>query len=354
MPTGLEGFIKTLQSSGDDGGSYALDMLKKNPTWIQPIVTSMIDGLFLPEALLRNGPPNNGSIAYREAEPMYADDDIEIVGEWGTYPALTFSRGPIRMSATQKRGAAIVLSQQMIDRGDAAQFVENARRATNTFAKHWSKVFLREVLANTGIPQMTARAMTTEDGWHGESENTGIRKDMAMAKFLIQQAKPEGDARTDEQYNFEPDTLVIHPLTATMLITNGEINKIYENSPEIVNAPIYKLAEPRSLFGLTVLKSWEMPVDPLSGMPTKALMLQRKKLGFISDERPFRTTPLYENKDNETWRSNMSRISTMAIDNPKAALWINGINGVNTTDNDFSSGGGSNATRTGATSDRGV
>lgn len=334
MPSGLEDFIKTLQSSGDKGGWYALDQLKKNPTWITPVVTSMIEGLFLPEAILRKGPPNNGSVVYREAEPMYADDDIEIVGEWGTYPALTFSRGPIRMSATQKRGAAIVLSEDMARRGDAAQFVENARRATNTFAKHWSKVFLKEVLTNAGIPQMTSRAATVEDGWHGESLLTGIRKDMAMGKFNIQNARPEGDARADESYEFEPDTLVIHPLTATALITNSEINEIYEKSPAIVNAPIYSMVEPRTLFGLTILKSWEMPVDPTTGLPTKALMLQRRKLGFISDERPFRTTPLYENKDNETWRSNMSRISTMAIDNPKAALWINGINGVNAQDND--------------------
>lgn len=331
---GLEDFIKTLQSSGDKGGWYALDMLKKNPTWIQPIVTNMISGLFLPEELLRKGPPNNGSIAFRESEPLYADDDIEIVGEWGTYPALTFSRGPLRMSATQKRGAAIVMSQQMIDRGDAAQFVENARRATNTFAKHWSKVFLREVMGNAGIPQMTSRAASLEDGWYGETANTGIRKDFAMAKFQIQNARPDGDERADESFNFEPDTLVIHPLTATALITNNEINEIYKNSPEVVNAPIYKLVEPRTLFGLTILKSWEMPVDPTTGLPTKALMLERKKLGYISDERPFRTTPMYENKDNESWRSNMSRISTMAIDNPKCALWINGINGVNAENND--------------------
>lgn len=333
MATGLENFMKTLQSSGDQGPSYALDMLKKNPTWIQPIVTNMVQGLFLPESILRKGPPApSGAVAYREAEPLYADDDIEIVGEWGTYPALTFSRGPIRMSATQKRGAAIVMSQQMIDRGDASQFVENARRATNTFARHWSKVFLTNVLANADIPQMTVGASSLVDGWHGDGTDgdgkTFIRKDIAKAKYLVQNAKPEGDERVNERYGFEPNTLVVHPLTPTAWINSDEINKIFLNSPEVDKSFVYKFMEPNQLFGLNIMKSWDMPIDEETGNPSKALLLERNKLGFISDERPFRTTPMYEDKDNESWRSNMSRISTMAIDNPKAAIWLNGINGV--------------------------
>lgn len=328
MPAG--DFMKTLQASGDKGPSYALDQLRKNPTWIQQIVLEMSTGLFLPEAVLRKGPPAvSGAIAYREAEPLFSDDDISVVGEFGTYPAMTSSRGPVRVSATQKRGGSIFLSQEMIGRGAAAEFAENTKRATNTFARTWSKVFLNEVLTNPDVPQMTVRAAVLEDGWHGEDElevvgGQGIRKDLANAQYEIQNAYK---GQIEQKYGYNANTLVLHPLTGTSFINNDELNKIFMMSDKVSESLVYKFTAPKRFFNTDIMYSWDMPVDS-EGVPTKALLLERNTLGFISDERPFRTTPLYENKDNETWRSNMSRISTMAIDNPKAAIWLNGINGI--------------------------
>jgi hypothetical protein len=219
----------------------------------------------------------------------------------------------------------------MIDRGAATEFAENTKRATNTFARTWSKVFLNEVLTNPDVPQMTVRAATLEDGWHGEDElavvgGQGIRKDLANAQYEIQNAHKD---IVEQKYGYNANTLVLHPLTGTSFINNDELNKIFMMSDKVSESLVYKFTAPKRFFNTDILYSWDMPVDS-EGVPTKALLLERNTLGFISDERPFRTTPMYENKDNETWRSNMSRISTMAIDNPKAAIWLNGINGVHT------------------------
>jgi hypothetical protein len=78
-------------------------------------------------------------------------------------------------------------------------------------------------------------------------------------------------------------------------------------------------SEPEKAFGLRLVTSWRLD-------PDKAILLESKTVGGISDERVLGSTPLYEHKPTETWRCDVSRMSAVFIDQPKAGVVITGIN----------------------------
>lgn len=305
------------------GPSYTLDQLRKNPSWIQQIAYRLADNIFIADYLLRKGPPaTGGAIAFKEAEPLFATTQPDVIAEYGEIPSTDFTTGGYVTRATTKRGFGVRMSQEMIDRNDTATFARNTTKAINTMKLGWDRLFFNEVKTNAQIPTMTSSLAAVSGGWLDAT--TGIRKDVANAMYEIQSA--HGPNSTDERFNYEPDTLVVHPALVSAWIDNEEINKVFMASDKVDEAPRYKFVFPRKFFGLNIVTSFEMPVNG-SGEPSAALMLQRNETGFISDERPFRVTPMYEDKDTESWRSNMTRISTMGIDNPLSAIWITGIDG---------------------------
>lgn len=307
------------------GPSYTLDVLRKNPSWIQQIAYKLAENIFLADYLLRKGPPaTGGAIAFREAEPLFATTQPDVIAEYGEIPSTDFQIGGMVTRATTKRGFGVRMSQEMLDRNDTATFARNTQKAINTMKLGWDRLFFENFRNHPSIPTMVSSTSTVASGWMNDSVGRGIRKDVAKAIYEVQRAT--GDNSADERFNYEPDTLVLHPAVTSSWIDNDEINKVFMSSDRVDESPRYRFLFPRKFFNLNIVTSFEMPVNA-SGVPTAALLLQRNETGFISDERPFRVTPMYEDKDTESWRSNMTRISTMGIDNPKSALWITGING---------------------------
>lgn len=314
-------------SSWGKGPSYTLDQLRKNPSWIQSIAYKLAENIFIADYLLRKGPPaTGGAIAFKEAEPLFATSQADVIAEYGEIPSTEFTTGGYVTRATTKRGFGVRMSQEMLDRNDTATFARNTTKAVNTMKLGWDRLFFNEFKAHPGITSVlssTVGQSGNTEGWLGAT--TGIRKDVAKALYTIKTA--HGPDSTDERYDYTPDTLVVHPALTSAWIDNEEINKVFMASDKVDEAPRYRFVFPRKFFGLTIVESFEMPVNE-DGNPTAALLLQKNETGFISDERPFRATPLYEDKDTESWRSNMTRISTMGIDNPLSAVWITGIDGV--------------------------
>jgi len=151
-----------------------------------------------------------------------------------------------------------------------------------------------------------------------DQANSKIRHDIAEATSVIEDSGPEGQA--ENYFGFSPDTLVIGRRTRTDLITSDDFMKAY--SDKLVDqSPAYTGTLPGNFVGLNVMVSREM--DRLA--PGRALLLERNTVGGIGDERPLRVTPLYERRENESWRSDVVRQSAIVLDQPKAALWLTGV-----------------------------
>lgn len=299
-------------SSSQDGGRLTVADYLKSPTRVRNVVLNMMDQQFIADALLRKGPAaDSGAVVYREAEPLFADDDASIVGEYGEIPAAETTRGTPRALYTVKRGLAVKISEEMRTRNDTGLLQDEMRKVRNTMVRAWDRVFMNAILTNPDVNTVAS------DGWvDGGTTAPSIRGDIAEARFQIQSAYYGDDE--DNKFGYDPDVLILNPATANNFLDSDEVNKVFAGGNIADENLRYTGKMPRKFFGLNVLQSWQVP-------ESTAIVMQRNMAGFISDERPLRGTPLYEDKPRETWRSDFTRASAVGVDNPGAITLIEGV-----------------------------
>ena len=301
--------------SVQDGPRITVSQMVKQPTLIPKRIISDLEQQFIVDALLRRLPASqSGSYIYEESTPLFADGEAAIVEEFGEIPTISGRLGERRVAVTVKRALAMLVSQEMVNRNNVDRVNTQIKQIRNTMVRTWETAFLQALINHPDVLAQNAIA-----GWNNSGGLANLRRDIAEAQFKIENAAPADDV--DNYFGFSPDTLVIGKRTRTDLITSDDFNKVYKESGLNTQAPIYKGTLPGDFFGLTIMVSREL--DRLA--PGKALLLERKTVGGIGDERPLRATPLREDPDRETWRSNIVRQSAIVLDQPKAACWINGV-----------------------------
>lgn len=282
----------------------------KNPALVPQIVLDLTRAQFIGDALLRPGPiASGGSVMWKEATPLFSLESDEIVAEYAEIPGVEFDAPILHTKATVKRGLSVKASQEMIDRDDVNTLMDNMRRARNTLVRTYDKQFMATIFNNPNVP-----VLASSGSWTGTGST--IRHDLAAAALLIQSAYAGTD--TDQRFGYDPDTIVINNTTGSQWLDSDEIAKVFQGSPLASESLRYTGKLPKKFFSFDVLKSWQVPANT-------ALLLERGTVGFISDERPLRGTSLYEDRPRETWRSDFTRMTVMAADNPKAACIITGI-----------------------------
>jgi hypothetical protein len=140
-----------------------------------------------------------------------------------------------------------------------------------------------------------------------------------MADILI--GKKTVRTQKDQQGNefgFRPNTIVLNDGAETDLLLNADIRQLFRGSAAPQN-PIFQGQWNTNMMQLNWLFSPRMDAD-------KCLLLEAKTAGFIGDDVPMQSTPLYyERQETETWRSDTKRWSAMGVDQPLAAVVIEGI-----------------------------
>ncbi len=198
----------------------------------------------------------------------------------------------------------------MRDRNDIGVLRDYMTQVSNTLVRGWDRLFFNALLNHPQVQALT--------GGNWFTAPTTIRSDIAEAVRLIS-AAAHSTTEPDSRYEYVGDTLVINQTTASEFIDSDEVNQVFAGSPLADEQLRYTGKMPKKFFGLNVIRSWQVPDNT-------AIVLMRRRVGFISDERPMRATPMYEDRPRETWRSDFTRSSVVAIDNPKAAVKITGIN----------------------------
>jgi len=298
-----------------DGIRVTVNALVKNPTLIPKRLISDLQQEFISDAVLRKLPPTtSGSYVYEESTPLFADDtSMPIIEEFGEFPVITGQVGERKVAFTLKRGAGVVVSEEMRRRNDMDRLNTQITQARNTMTRTWETTFLSAVFNH---PDVLTRAAAF--AWSNASST--IRKDLALGAKQIKDATPTG--LTDNYFGFKPDTLIIGHTTETDLLVSDDFNKALNSAgPLAAQNTGYTGTLTSNFFGFTVMLSREL--DRL--FPGKALLLQRRVVGGIGDERPLWTTPLKRDDDRETYRTNMGRQSAVVIDQPKSALVITGV-----------------------------
>lgn len=299
--------------SQQDGPRVTVQSMIKNPTIVPARVITDLEQMFITNALLRKLPPtDSGMVQYDESTPLFADGLAEIVEEFGEIPTIGGRLGARKVVFTLKRALAILVSVEMRNRNNIDRVNKQIKQVRNTMVRSWETAFFQALLAHPDVLSYNVTNL-----W--DTVNGKPQLDISEASLLVENAAPTEDP--DNYFGFEPDTLVIGKRTKTDLIQNDKFNALFRQSPLTNIAPEYKGTLPGEFYGLKIMVSREM--DRLA--PNKALLLEAKTVGGISDERPLSATPLYEDKPRETWRSDTVRQSAIAIDQPKAAVWLNNI-----------------------------
>lgn len=290
-----------------DGPKLQVQDFIKQPKMVQSLVVGALNKKFIAEGLLRDaGGTPSGVYTYREEEPQYADG-FEVVEEYGEIPTTEAKAGAKRAIFTVKGGGAFLISKEMRQRNDIDAVNRRMRQIRNGFTRFWDKR-MWDAMKAAQIPTLAA----SNGAWNNPSSK--ILYDAGKAKELVHLAASEND----DELEYEPDTIVIHTSRVDSFVFNDEIKQFWLHTPNAQRSPYYTGDTLKSLSGLNV---WSTPWIPQD----QALVLQKKTVGFYGDENPLEATPMYELREKQTWRSDVTRRTGIGIDQPKAAVWIQGI-----------------------------
>jgi hypothetical protein len=302
-----------------DGPKWTVSQLVKSPTRVPNLVKNMVQDSVLADWVLRKGPhAAGGAVVYEQQVALYAANGAEIVAEFGEIP---MTESPMTLpitAATTKRGLGFKISKEMETRNDVGRVADELRMVRNAFSITWDKIFINAITQNPGILTAVASNLGS-GGWGGTGATAGIRKDVANAVYTVQSQAATG-AQNQDKLGYQPDTLIIHPSTAALFIDSNEVNSIFTASPLASQGLRYTGLMPKKFMNLDVMQSWRLS-------PNWAIICQRNTMGFISDEWPLDVTPLRYDEDTQSYRSNITRRSLVAIDNPGSILLVNGVQG---------------------------
>lgn len=296
-----------------DGSKFTVSDLVKAPKRVPNLVRQLVQDADISPWVLRQGPTaDGGAVVYEENVALYADDDAEVVAEFGEIPMTSSGMTVPVTRATTKRGLGLKISKEMETRNDMGRVQDEIRRVRDKVVRGRERTFFQAITTNPNVNTYTV----TSNGWL--SPTSKIVKHLADAMYLIADQAPQG-ALENEKLGYNPDTLIIHPKYQWTLIDNEEINRIFAGSPLADQQLRYTGKLPKKFLNLDILTSWSVPDNT-------AYVLQRKAMGFISQEWPLSGSPMKYNEADQSYTTYFSYRDLVAIDNPKAVTKITGIN----------------------------
>ena len=301
-------------ASQSDGPKITVAGMTKNPTIIPRRILSTLQNQFIADDVLRRLPPTqSGTYLYEESTPLFAEGDAPVVGEFGEIPLISGRVGARRVAVTVKRALGLQISIEMKNRNNIDKVNTQVTQIKNTFIRTWETAFVNGLLLHPDIHHITAGA-----AW--DDPASAIREDLIEGTNAIENSSLD-DAPNEDFFGFSPNTLVIGRNVRDALMLSDDFNKAYVDN-KADESILYTGKLPGRFFNVdAIMVSREM--DRLS--PDGALLLERKTVGGIGDERPLRSTPMYEDPNRESWRSNTVRQSAIVIDQPKAACLIENV-----------------------------
>lgn len=297
-----------------DGPRITVSQLLGNPRTIPTRALELIRDNLVAEVLFRNGGAALSPVVqFERSAPLFLDGGPEVVGEFGEIPVFSAEGGEPQMAVGQKLALGIRVSREMRDFNKVGQVNKQVTQASNTFVRSNDKLAVAAFDA-ADVPEVAATA-----AWGAAGATP--RGDIALAKSTVSGQLYQNDP--DQPLGFIPDTIVMNPSVLPQLQDSDEFTKLFVGNIADQNIA-YTGVLPSMLMGMTVLQSRFWPTD-------RVLVCERAVAGFYSDARPLEATPMYaegggpNGGPTESFRSDMSQIRAIAVDEPLSACWITGV-----------------------------
>jgi hypothetical protein len=308
-----------------DSPQWSVSQMMKRPTLVPGMVVQAVKDNLIADLLLRQGPSApGGAVQYAEQVAFSSARSAEIIAEFGEIPTTQSDISMPVVAATQKRGLGLKVSKEMETRNDVGRVAQEVALARDAMIRSWNQVFFLAVYRASVLTMNASRQAT--GGWTvdvvpsaGLTPTASIRKDLANAAYLMANQQIQGAVGND-RYGFQPDTMVVHPSLMPFLLDSEEVNKVFANSPATTISPRYTMSYPTKFGNLDIVQSWEI-------LPNHCLVVKRNTLGFISEEWPLAGSPMLYTEREQTYNTFFTRRALNAIDTPKSAVLINGVQG---------------------------
>lgn len=304
-----------------DGPRITVASLMKSPTLIPKRIISMMDQMFLTDTVLRQGSDtDSGVVLYFETTPLFTTDSPAVLDDFAAIPTTNGSLGTPKVVRVVRRALGLRVSKTMIDRNNTDAVNVQITQIRNTMVRAWEDAFFSALIANPNL-----QTMHTDTVWSSSSSH--IRKDVNGAKFLIKNASSDGNGQNgSNKLGFKADTLILSTVSETDFLDSTEVTSIYVGNLAASNLA-YTGTLPNKFMDLDVVTSWRLDNYSFGS----AIVLERKTVGFISDERKLSATPMYpegggpNGGKTESYRTDTTRASAIGIDQPLAAVLITGV-----------------------------
>ena len=309
--------LSSVVSATDGGSRLTVADLIGNPLWIATKLKERLENVFISESLFRNAGGNmNGLVGYTQGDPSFLVGDVQDIAENGEIPITYGQRGAPAVAVAIKRGLGIRVSMEMREENNMKAVTDQMTQLVNTFIRADDRV-ARALLMSNAVP-----TLGIVNAW--DTANGDPRKDLANGIEQIATAAPDiaSGGSAEEWYGFQPDTMVVNGAILPALLSNDKFNKLFVGN--IADQSItYTGAFPGQIYGLSIIRSRSFPKD-------RVLLCERNTLGFYSDTRPRTFTGLYPEGNGpmagptESYRCDATHKRAIALDQPKAALWLTG------------------------------
>jgi hypothetical protein len=289
--------------SSQDGPRITINDWLKAPTRVPAYVLDLMKQGFLVDAILRTESEcPAGVVRFEESSPIYGDSVIEDREEFGEVPVGRFSLGQPNVAYSRDKAQAVAISDEMRDRNDVDALARRITQMKNTMIRTWDDLFVGIALAHPSVQTFAAAS-------HWNTASYDIRGDiLSCVKLIDTVTDPQGS-----EFGFECDTLIASKTTKYDLLRSKDFNAEYYGGNIADENLRYVGKLPNQIMGLDVLVSPRVPVG-------KAIFLQRKVAGFISDEKALSGTALYRDEPRKMWRSDFQRKAAIGLDQPKAIV----------------------------------
>ncbi len=287
VPAALTGDVETI--------SRFLNM----PTFVPRALRTLNEQRYIGDVLLSGRVrPSGGAVLYEQTESIYADrTDLDPVGPGGEFPLSTVGRGPALIASVLKRGLDTYVTLEDIQRLNFNPVDRALIKLANSLVRNVDGVCLAAINAS-GIQTLAATTAWSAAG----------------AKILLDLLTAVAKINALNQ-GYQADTLVLDDFHYATLMNDQTVQTAMRR--ETTDNPIYT-GQMGRIAGLDIMVTNNGPNS------AAALVLDRKVLGGIADERP-QTGGSFYLPETEKWRLRALRTMVPFVVEPQAGVSVFGI-----------------------------
>ena len=221
------------------------------------------------ELLFRKTHAGSNVVAYRDRTVAELESEPEPVAEFGEIPvADPIAPDDYKITPVTKRAVGIRVSwEQIVDNDMAAVRRELEARATSVLKGKINEATAALRAAN--VPELAVTA-----AWNQQGSNPA--EDVLDAIEMVQGAEDENGY----SFDFDPDLIIAHPRTLTMLKRNAEVQKLYIGDMAHAHPLFAGLSLEPTLFGqLRSIKNNQLPQGEI-------FIATEGQAGFMAEREP--------------------------------------------------------------------